>query len=342
MLVEIARFWASIATYQAERQRYEIRGVMGPDEFHTRYPGSEALGLHNNAYTNVMAAWVLRRASGVLDLLDDERRCRLGEALHIRDEELIRWDDISRRLVVPFHDDGIISQFEGYEALEEFDWAGCRQRHGNVQRLDRILEADGDDVNRYKASKQADVLMLFQLFSAEELGDLFRHMGYSFDPACIPRTIDYYMQRTSHGSTLSRIVHYWVMARANRTHDWALFNDALRSDVEDIQGGTTHEGIHLGAMAGTVDIVQRCHTGLEMRDGVLWFNPVLPPELPCVRMRIRYRGHWLAVRVTQRTLTVSFERGWSPAVRIGFCEEVHEMTPGETRQFMLNPAPPAS
>jgi len=278
----------------------------------------------------------------VLDLLDDERRCRLGEALNISDEELIRWDDISRRLVVPFHDDGIISQFEGYEALEEFDWAGWRQRHGNIQRLDRILEADGDDVNRYKASKQADVLMLFQLFSAEELGDMFRHMGYPFDPACIPRTIDYYMQRTSHGSTLSRIVHYWVMARANRIHDWALFNDALRSDVEDIQGGTTHEGIHLGAMAGTVDLVQRCHTGLEMRDGILWFNPVLPPELPCVRMRIRYRGHWLAVRATQRTLTVSFERGWSPAVPIGCCEEVHEMTQGETREFTLTSAAPGS
>jgi alpha,alpha-trehalase len=56
MLVEIARFWASIATYHAEHDRYEIRGVMGPDEFHTRYPDAAEPGLDNNAYTNVMAA----------------------------------------------------------------------------------------------------------------------------------------------------------------------------------------------------------------------------------------------------------------------------------------------
>jgi trehalose/maltose hydrolase-like predicted phosphorylase len=276
MLVEIARFWASIASYQFEHDRYEIRGVMGPDEFHTRYPDAETPGLNNNAYTNVMAAWVLRCAGGVLELLDEERRDHAREELKIEDEELVRWDEVSRKLFIPFHGDGIISQFEGYEELEEFDWEGYREKYGNIQRLDRILEAEGDDVNRYQASKQADVLMLFYLFSAEELEELFEHMGHEFDPELIPRNIDYYMQRTSHGSTLSRIVHYWVMARADREQDWSLFQDALRSDIDDIQGGTTHEGIHLGAMAGTVDLIQRCHTGLEMRDGVLWFDPVLP------------------------------------------------------------------
>jgi hypothetical protein len=29
------------------------------------------------------------------------------------------------------------------------------------------------------------------------------------------------------------------------------------------QGGTTAEGIHLGAIAGTVDLLQRCYSGLE-------------------------------------------------------------------------------
>jgi trehalose/maltose hydrolase-like predicted phosphorylase len=127
----------------------------------------------------------------------------------------VRWDEISRKLFVPFHGDGIISQFEGYEKLEEFDWEGYRQKYGNIQRLDRILEAEGDDVNRYQASKQADVLMLFYLFSAEEL----RRCSSTWATAStrlIPRNIDYYMRRTSHGSTLSRVVHYWVLARADR------------------------------------------------------------------------------------------------------------------------------
>jgi alpha,alpha-trehalase len=335
MLVEIARFWASIATFDPSRGRYEICGVMGPDEFHTRYPGEEAPGLRNNAYTNVMAAWVLRCASGVLQLLSGERRQSLSEELQIRDDELRRWDDISRRLFVPFHGDGIISQFEGYAELREFPWEAVRERHGDIQRLDRILEADGDDVNRYQASKQADVLMLFYLFSAEELRDLFEHMGHRFDGGMIPRTIAYYMRRTSHGSTLSRIVHYWVMARGNRAYDWRLFQEALRSDIDDIQGGTTHEGIHLGAMAGTVDLIQRCHMGLEMRDGVLWFDPRLPRELSRVRLRVRYRGHWLSVLVSGQALVVSFDRGWSSRVRIGVRGQVHEMAQGETRRFPL-------
>jgi trehalose/maltose hydrolase-like predicted phosphorylase len=339
MLVEIARFWASLASYDAEHDSFHIRGVMGPDEFHTRYPDSGEPGLDDNAYTNVMAAWVLRCAGRGLDLLDEERRDQLGQQLEIDDEELVRWDEISRKLHVPFHDGGIISQFDGYERLEEFDWDGYRERYGDIQRLDRILEAEGDDVNRYRASKQADVLMLFYLFSQRELEELFAHLGRAFDPELIPRNIDYYMQRTSHGSTLSRIVHYWVMARVNRKQDWALFQEALRSDIDDIQGGTTHEGIHLGAMAGTVDLIQRCHTGIEVREGVLWLDPLLPRELAEVRLRIHYRGHWLSLLITDEKLTVSFDRGRSRAVRIGYRGEIHEMEQGETRGFPLRVPP---
>ena len=65
MMLEIARFWASIAHFNPERDRWEIHGVMGPDEFHERYPGAAEGGLRNNAYTNVMAAWICRdRAAG--------------------------------------------------------------------------------------------------------------------------------------------------------------------------------------------------------------------------------------------------------------------------------------
>jgi alpha,alpha-trehalase len=37
-------------------------------------------------------------------------------------------------------------------------------------------------VNRYKASKQADVLMLFYLFSADELYLIFERLGYASTP----------------------------------------------------------------------------------------------------------------------------------------------------------------
>jgi hypothetical protein len=40
--------------------------------------------------------------------------------------------------------------------------------YGNIGRLDLILESEGDTTNRYRVSKQADVLMFFYLISAEE------------------------------------------------------------------------------------------------------------------------------------------------------------------------------
>ena len=154
---------------------------MGPDEFHDGYPDAATPGLNNNAYTNVMAVWVLCRAMEVLDLLSDMRRAELTTRLGISADEIARWDDISRRMYVPFHDDGIISQFEGYDTLREFDWQDYRTRYGNIQRLDLILEAENDSPNRYKLSKQADVVMLFYLFSSEELGELFTRLGYPLE-----------------------------------------------------------------------------------------------------------------------------------------------------------------
>jgi alpha,alpha-trehalase len=188
MILEVARFWASMATYNEELERYEILGVMGPDEYHDAYPDSERPGLDNNAYTNVMAVWVLCRALEVLDLLPRERRQELSETLALRQEELERWDDVSRRMRVVFHHDGIISQFEHYERLQEFDWDGYRKKYGDIQRLDRVLDAEDDTPNRYQVSKQADVLMLFYLFSSEELGDIFRRLDYPFEYDTIPKT----------------------------------------------------------------------------------------------------------------------------------------------------------
>ena len=130
-------------------------------------------------------------------------------------------------MYVPFHD-GVISQFEGYGELAELDWDRYRRQYGNIQRLDRILEAENDDVNRYKASKQADALMLLYLMSATELRELLDRLGYRFIPDQVPKMVDYYLARTSHGSTLSGVVHTWVLARANRDRAMEFFQQAAQ------------------------------------------------------------------------------------------------------------------
>ncbi len=335
LILEIAHFWSSIATYSTERGRYEIRGVLGPDEYHDGYPDASGPGLANNAYTNLMAVWVLCRALDVLDLLSDMRRAELTARLGIGSEEIERWQDISRKMVVPFHDDGIISQFEGYENLRELDWERYRAEYGNIGRLDLILEAENDTPNRYKLSKQADVLMLFYLFSAEELADLFRRLDYPFEYETIPKNVRYYTDRSSHGSTLSRVVHAWVLARSDRERAMGFFLEALQSDVADIQEGTSAEGVHLGAMAGTVDLLARVTTGIEVQGDVLRLNPELPEALARLDLRIRYRGHSLDLTLARGTLTVRGHEPDAAPIRLGVRDQVYEFAGGSTRAFAL-------
>ncbi len=304
MLLEIARFLASLASFDEALGRYRVLGVMGPDEYHDGYPGSERPGIDDNAYTNVMTVWVLGRALEVLERLPAARRDELVDELCLEADERRLWRDVMRRMYVPFLDGGVMSQFEGFGDLQEFDWQGARARHGDIARLDRVLEAEGDTPNHYQVAKQADLLMLFYLLPAGEVRDLLAGLGYELTDDAVARTIDYYAARTSHGSTLSRVVHAWLLARRDPEAAWSLFVEALESDVHDIQGGTTREGVHLGVMAGTVDLVRRGYLGVEVRDGAVAFDPRLPRRLTAVRYAMQVAGRWLDVAVRDGRLTV--------------------------------------
>jgi len=307
--------------------------VMGPDEFSTRYPGSDTPGVDDNAYTNVMTVWLLHRTRDLLAALPPVRRDELIETLDLDPIEQLRWEDISRRMTVPIAEDGVISQFAGYRELPDLDWADYRRRHGDLQRLDRILEAEGRSVDDYQVSKQADVLMLFFLLSADELRALLRELGYDLPPETIPRTIEHYLARTAHGSTLSSLVHAWVLARNHREHALEHFERALRSDIADIQGGTTAEGVHLGAMAGCVDLLQRCFAGLETRHDALWLNPHWPRQFGRLEFEVRYRHQALTVAVSGREVRIAAHPGPGGPVRVGCGAELRDLRPGETVEF---------
>ncbi len=339
LLVEIARFWASIARYDKELDRYEILGVMGPDEYHEGYPDSPQSGVNNNTYTNVMAVWVMLRAMEALDVLPVHYRQELLQELRLTDDELNRWRDIAAKMRVVFHADGVLSQFEGYEDLLEFDWENYRAKYGDVQRLDRVLEAEGDTPNRYKLSKQADVLMLLFVMSRDELRELLRRLGYEVTEEQLARTVSYYLARTAHGSTLSGVVTTWVLARTDPQQAWKFLCHALESDVEDVQGGTTAEGIHLGAMAGTVDLVQRRLTGMRAQGGVLRFDPALPPQVKHVRFSVHYRGHRIEIALAEDQMRITSRPGTAPPINIVVRDKAVELSPGSEAQFALASAP---
>lgn len=148
LLIEIARFWASFATYNHERDRYEILGVVGPDEYHTMYPEAKTPGINNNTYTNLMAVWTLCRAREALDQLPSSRQAELWQVLELSQDEIDQWDVVSCKMYVSFHDDGILSQYEGFERLQAFNIEQFHEQHGK-QRIEWTLEAEGDEINHY-------------------------------------------------------------------------------------------------------------------------------------------------------------------------------------------------
>jgi len=300
-VLEIARFWGAKAQRDEATGRWSIHGVMGPDEFHERYPGTEEGGLTDNAYTNVLAAWLLGKMPELLARLPADARDELSRRLELGEDELARWREVASGLTVPASEDGVIEQFAGFFELDELDWEGLRREHGPgdqaVARLDRILKARGDSPDRVQAIKQADVLMLFYVLSPEELGETLERLGFRHarDPELLARNFDTYEPRTSHGSTLSALVHGRLAWRLGREEPaMRFFRQTLEADYDDVQGGTTAEGIHTGAMAGAVLWVLEDFAGLDLRGEEPVVRPAptakVPSHLHRITCRFQHRG----------------------------------------------------
>jgi beta-phosphoglucomutase family hydrolase len=338
LIIEVARLFAALATYDPPEDRFHIDTVMGPDEYHDGYPEAPGQGLRDNAYTNVLAAWVCQRATDVLAVVAGHDCDDVHARLRIRPEEPAEWVHLSRRIAVRVHDDGVISQFDGYEALAELDWARYRASYGNIGRLDLILEAEGDTTRKYKLAKQADVLMLIYLLGPHGLLKTLDRLGYPTTSEALTRTVDYYLARTADGSTLSRVVHASVLARIDPARAWRIFRDALAADLDDTQGGTTSEGIHLGAMAGTVDIITRSFAGLRTQDDTLTFDPQLPDGLRRAQFQIQHRGQRIRVSLDQTGLHLAADPcSANPRVRVIVAGAPATLTGGQACEFPPEP-----
>jgi len=305
ILLSIAQFGASLAEYDPSDQRYHTKGIMGPDEFHEKFPGSSKAGVKDNAYTNLFIVYTLLKAREILFILPKNQKTKLFKNLDINEKDLARWDDIIQNMNIIINKDGIISQFDGYFQLKELDWEHYRKKYGNIRRLDRILKAEGKSPDDYQASKQADVLMLFYLFYLSEVKDLFNRLGYKFDKDIIKKNYDYYFRRTSHGSTLSKIVHCSVAHLIKGTNQsWKWFLEVLKSDIYDTQGGTTPEGIHMGVMGGSIDVVMRGFAGINILGDRIKIEPRLPSKWTSLKLNFLYRKNRVSLSITKRQITI--------------------------------------
>lgn len=306
LFLDICMFWTGKCEKDGNTGKYHIANVMGPDEFHEKYHDKEEGGLTDNAYTNLMTAWMLEKAFLLRDTLSNEDFKKIAAKIGLELSEMDRWKDISKNLNLIISDDGIIAQYDGYFALKELDWDFFRKKYGNVYRMDRLLKAEGMSPDDFKVAKQADTLMTYYNLNEDEVTQLLNQLGYKLPDDYLNRNLAYYLARTSHGSTLSRVVHAKLANMIGDTKlGWDLYQGALSSDFNDIQGGTTAEGIHAGVMAGTVWIALSVYAGLNLRKQEVHLNPSMPSAWNSLKFNFQFKNVRYYVEVNHSQVIVT-------------------------------------
>jgi beta-phosphoglucomutase family hydrolase len=336
MLFEICRFWVSKCEKDEKTGKYSIRKVMGPDEFHEQLPGSDEEGLKDNAYTNLMVAWMLGKSTGFLRSIDEEKVRGLKAKINLDDKEINEWEEIKDNLNVHLNDEGILEQFQGYFGLKELDWDAYKEKYDNIYRMDRILKAEGKSPDDYKVAKQPDTLMAWFNLDDSEIKEILSGMGHSPAEDMLGANYDYYFGRTSHGSTLSRIVHAYLANELRRGESaWNLYMEALSSDYVDIQGGTTAEGIHAGVMGSTVLFVIQSIAGIQLKGENLSMNPILPKGWKKLVFNFAFRKNYYIFEIFPDRVSVEINSSDDQPVEIEIAGKIYGIVSGERFEVEL-------
>ena len=295
LLVETARFWASRFERVADGTAH-LSGVIGPDEYHEL--------VDDDAYTNVMARWNLRRAAALGNAPAGSRGRVGARSVAVSARERTAWLELADRIVDGFDPKlGVYEQFAGFFSLEPVKIAELTTRPvwGDVF-LGRERTASAQCV------KQPDVLMLYHLLPAEVV------------PGTLAANLDFYEPRTAHGSSLSPGIHAALMARAGRTEE-AL--GALRLtaffDLDD-DTGRSADGLHMATMGGLWQAIVLGFAGLRPAGGQLTLDPHLPAGWSALEVPFRLRGRRVRVRIEHDRLHLRAER--PVTVRVAGAEPV--------------------
>ncbi|MEE8359892.1 MAG: glycosyl hydrolase family 65 protein [Candidatus Omnitrophota bacterium] len=286
IMLETARFWASIVRYNRKKRRYEIKRVIGPDEFHEE--------TNNNAYTNILAKWNLLRAIELYRLFcreNPKETKRVAKKINLKNGELKDWRNIAARLITHIYKkNNIIEAFDGYFDLKDI----------LITQLDPNLMpifpkgVTSRNVGKTQLVKQADVVMLLYLFS-DIFGDTIKKKSYF-----------YYAKRTMHKSSLSPSVHAIVGNDAGDPKAYHYFLISLYADLKNIHGNSP-EGIHAASLGGTWQAAVNGFGGVNIKQGILSINPKLPIGWDKMSFSLKWKGFTLSISVFQDKVELSFE-----------------------------------
>nr|WP_314289612.1 family 65 glycosyl hydrolase domain-containing protein [uncultured Capnocytophaga sp.] len=257
VLIGIARFWAQRASFSAEKQKYVLLGVTGPNEYENN--------VNNNFYTNYLASWCLRYAAEQVITLQKEG---------ITKEETQQWLHIAQNIYFPYSEKyGVYLQQDGFldKDLKPVSAIPAEERPLNQHwSWDRIL--------RSPYIKQADTLQGFYFFEDH------------FTKEELQRHYEFYEPFTVHESSLSPCVHSVLASALGKTDEaYTLYLRTARLDLDDYNK-EVHEGLHITSMAGTWLSIVEGFAGMRVKNGKLHFTPRLPKHWKSLSFKVMFRG----------------------------------------------------
>jgi beta-phosphoglucomutase len=282
IILDTAVFWGTRVEWNGRLERYELRDVIGPDEYHER--------VSNNAFTNRMVQWHLETALFILDWLrqnQGDRAQELAAQLDLNPDRLRLWSEVIRRLWIPYHEErDLIEQCEGFFQLQDINLEDYEPRTRSMQAILGIEEG-----NLRQVLKQPDVLMLLYLMRGNATGASGR-LGY--DRQTLERNWDYYAPRTDHtyGSSLGPAVHAILACDLDRAEEaYQHFLRAAMVDLEDVRGNAA-EGIHAASTGGVWQAIVFGFGGVKVTETGLTAQPHLPPGWTRLAFKLQWRGQW--------------------------------------------------
>jgi trehalose/maltose hydrolase-like predicted phosphorylase len=285
IMLETARFWASRGVMEGDGA-YHIRQVIGPDEYHD--------DVDDNVYTNLIAAWNLRRGVETAQVLQQrwpDRWRELSLSLHLSNDELRTWLKLAESMFVTFDPQTLLfEQFSGYFKKEPIDLKSYEPRSAA---MDMILGHEG--IQKTNVVKQADVLMATYLLWEELPADV-RVANFR-----------YYEPRTGHGSSLSPSIHALLAARLG---EMALAQQYLKQAAEIDLGnnmGNAAGGVHAAAVGGLWQAIVFGFAGLQMSSDGLTFSPMLLPQWRRLAFPVEWRKRKLRVCIEPNAMRVKVQ-----------------------------------
>jgi kojibiose phosphorylase len=284
MLIQTARFWTSRVTWNGKRKCYELKNVIGPDEFHE--------GVDNNAFTNRMVSWNLDIAAKlyrVFRLKNPQAVKKVTDKVGLRTGEAEDWRRIAAN--IPIRNKGnLIEAFQGFFKLRDLPLTEV-----NDYFIPVLPDMPSKALEKTQYVKQADVIMLMFLLESE------------FTTEQIRANYEYYERRTLHKSSLSPAIHALVAARQNdMMHAKRYLQASVMTDLKDVHENTA-DGMHAASLGGTWQAVVLGFGGVRLNRGELCIDPHLPGHWQTLSFCIRFQGDPIWITIAPAEVKLKWE-----------------------------------